>query len=62
MIPQPAYNVQLGALGLAGVGAYFGNYVLAGAFGILGVFLTIQTNRVKFCFKDKSLVSSSCSI
>lgn len=59
VVPEPGLNLQLGCLGLAGTSAYFDNYVLAGILGVLGVFLLIQSTRVKFLFKKSSLVGES---
>lgn len=56
VVPEPGLNLQLGFLGLAGTSAYFDNYVLAGLLGIIGVFLLIQSRRIKFIFKEDSLV------
>ncbi|KAG2493271.1 hypothetical protein HYH03_008408 [Edaphochlamys debaryana] len=55
VVPEPAYNVQLGLLGIAGVSAYYDNYILAGFTGLLGAFLIFQATRINFVFDDEAL-------
>uniref|UniRef100_A0A383VVU7 DUF3119 family protein n=1 Tax=Tetradesmus obliquus TaxID=3088 RepID=A0A383VVU7_TETOB len=55
VIPEPSLNVPLGLLAISGLSAYEGVTPLAVIAGILGVFLSIQSTRVKFVFDDDSL-------
>lgn len=47
VIPEPSLNVPLGLLAISGLSAYEGVTPLAVIAGILGVFLSIQSTRVK---------------
>ncbi|QDZ23748.1 DUF3119 domain-containing protein [Chloropicon primus] len=56
VIPEPSYNVPLGLVGLSGISAIgLKSVTLSGLFGVLGLFLLFQAQRVKFCFDDEAL-------
>ena len=56
IIPEPSYNIPAVLLGSCALSHFaFGNDVLAGLSGILGVFLAVQASRVRFVFDDEAL-------
>eukprot|EP01031_Cornospumella_fuschlensis_P041239 gene41239-50331_t len=51
---RPNYNVAFGSLAI-GLGALFSQNLIAGAFfALVGVFLTIQTGKIRFLFDNDS--------
>jgi hypothetical protein len=58
VVPQPSYNIPGTLLTVSFLSVLQDNKILAGITGILGVFLAVQANRVKFVFDTDSLVRS----
>nr|XP_010911229.2 uncharacterized protein LOC105037236 isoform X2 [Elaeis guineensis] len=55
VVPDPDYRIPVVLLGIAGGFVYQNNLLPAAPIGLLGLFLLIQTTRVKFVFDEEAL-------